>query len=155
MLRHSAEAFVLFVKFASSPTISRQLGYLYARGNSLVRNFGRCSADVKSLLFKAYITNIYCSQLWCSYKPKAYNDCKVAYDNVFRRFFNVPRHIDGVTVSVSESQDYYNVPTFDDIVDGLRRSLFRRLSLSSNGIIIRIVNSDMYKLSYLASLVSS
>ena len=109
---------------------------------------------MKSILFKAYITNIYCCQLWCSYKLKSYKECKVAYNNVFRRFFNVPRHIDGVTVSVSESQYNYNVPTFDDVVDGLRRSLHGRLSQSRNGIILRIVNSNVFRLSYLASLLS-
>ena len=124
--------------------IYRQIGHLYARGNSLTRNFDRCSLSVKSRLFATYITNIYCCQLWCDYKMKSFKDCKVAYNNVFRRFFHVPRHVDGVTVSVSEAQRQMDVPTFDDIVGRLGQSLYRRLSNSTNSIIMRVVNSNMY-----------
>ena len=124
--------------------IYRQLRFIYARGNCLIQNFDRCSPQVKTLLFKTYMTNIYCCQLWCNFASKSFNDCKVAYNNVFRRFFNVPGHVDGITVSVSEAQSAQDIPTFSAVIERFKLSLYRRLIASENFIVTRILNTDMF-----------
>ena len=40
----------------------------YIRSNYLVRNFGICSTSVKTQLFGAYCSSMYCAALWCDFK---------------------------------------------------------------------------------------
>ena len=42
--------------------IIEQLCGVYTRGNMLIKNFSKCSVDVKSQLFKSYCSSFYCSQ---------------------------------------------------------------------------------------------
>ena len=47
--------------------IWRQTRSIYARWYAIVNKFFRCSNEVKIQLFKAYMCNLYISQLWCDY----------------------------------------------------------------------------------------
>lgn len=107
---------VLTSNLRDDDDIIRQTSHLYARGNMLIRHFDKCSEIVKVKLFKSYVSNIYCSQLWCSFKAKSMSSLKVAYNNIFRRFFHLPRHINGITCSVSEMFRDKRIPCFDEIV---------------------------------------
>ena len=60
---------------------------LYARGNTLVRNFKHCSDAVKAELIKAYCSNIYCCAIWASYDQTKVNELHIAHNNIFRMFF--------------------------------------------------------------------
>ena len=64
--------------------IYRQMKTLYARGNILVCKFRSCSGEVKDQLFKTYIANFYCGQLWSNFNVSSLNKLKVGYKNVFR-----------------------------------------------------------------------
>lgn len=102
---------------------------IYSKGNSLVRKFGACSEDVKTVLFRSYMTPIYCSHIWANYTQANFNSVKTAYNCIFRKFFNIHRW---------ESARYNlvlrNLPTINEIIRIHTRSLYGRLSASSNDI---------------------
>ena len=54
--------------FSDDLDLSRQMRAIYTRGNMLIKNFKSCSDDVKLQLFKTYCSNLYCGQLWSTYK---------------------------------------------------------------------------------------
>ena len=93
--------------------IARQTSLLYARGNVLIRNFYKCSLNVKIKLFMTYICNIYCSYLWVHYRVKPWNDIRIAYNNLL--LFHIPRLINNVTVSVSEAMHERDIPCFAEV----------------------------------------
>lgn len=125
--------------------IYRQISCMYARGNILVKHFRRCSPRVKTILFNTHITNVYCCHLWCSFKSKSFNDFRVAYNNIFRSLFNIPRHLNGITVSVSNAQLENNVPSSTDIVSRVAKSLHLRLHASPNELISRFIVTEIFR----------
>ena len=54
--------------------IKRQIRQTYARGNLLINRFYMCSENVKTLLFRTYMSNFYSSQLWCKFPLIVYNN---------------------------------------------------------------------------------
>ena len=54
-------------------------------------NFCDCSQDVKIELFRAYCSNMYAANLWCSYDTQHYRGIPVAYNNVFRELMQIDR----------------------------------------------------------------
>ena len=78
--------------------IIRQMRSIYARGNVLIRNFIHCTDSVKASLFKTYLSSLYGSTLWSTFKRKTFSKLKVAYNNVFRYLFRKKR---GESVSAS------------------------------------------------------
>ena len=64
--------------------MKRQLRSVYARANTLIRKFTKCSLEVKLTLFKSYCTSTYCSHLWANYSKASFSKLRVAYNNVYR-----------------------------------------------------------------------
>ena len=71
--------------------INRQCRSIYAKGNSLIRKFYRCSDSVKVTLFKSFCSSLYTSQLWGRYSYSVYRKINVAYHGSFKKFLNFPR----------------------------------------------------------------
>ena len=65
--------------------ISRQCRSVFAKGNSLIRAFHKCSDAAKVTLFKAYCTNMYTAELWCNFTQAAIRKLVVAYHGVFKK----------------------------------------------------------------------
>ena len=63
----------------------------YAQGNALARCFHMCSDNVKVTIFRSYCSSLYTSQLWWKYKVNSIRKLYVAYNNVFRMLFMLPR----------------------------------------------------------------
>ena len=82
---------VLVPTLSDELDISRQSRSLCARANMLKRNFYACSSDVKILLFQAYCTSLYTSQLWTSYTKTCINKFIVCFNNAFRCVMGYPR----------------------------------------------------------------
>ena len=80
--------------------ILRQVRHVYAQGNSIIKKFHMYNTYTKVLLFKTYIYNLMGSHLWFRYKQISINKLRVAYNNVFRIFFKIPRLVDGENVSI-------------------------------------------------------
>ena len=70
--------------------VKRSIGQLYGRGNMLVRKFANCAKPVKLLLFKLYITPIYCHTIWRDVKAGTRDKLHLAYNNTLRALFKLP-----------------------------------------------------------------
>ena len=102
---------------------------IYARGNSLVRKFSACSEETKILLFRSYMTPVYCCHLWASYTQRQANSVRTAYNCVFRKLFRVDRFVSARANFVQR-----RLPTLEEVVRTNTRSLFIRFSNSGNPI---------------------
>lgn len=115
---------------------NRQLRKLYAQTNLLLRNFHRCSPDVKCLLFKTFCTSMYCSPLWFKSNVAVRNKIRVAYNNSLRRLLAIP-----CRSSASEMFVSLNIPSFGELLRKNVYGFMRRLLACSNCFIVAIVNS--------------
>ena len=48
----------------SNNDLKRQMRKFYDNANMLIRNFFKCSVNIKCYLFKTYCSAMYCSALW-------------------------------------------------------------------------------------------
>ena len=69
--------------------MAEQLCNLYARGNTLVRYFSKCTADVKCELVNTYCSSLFGCQLWSNYKQESYRRLRVAYTRIFCMLMNI------------------------------------------------------------------
>ena len=116
--------------------ILRQLRSIYAKGNMLVRKFGKCSEEVKLQLFRSYCTNLYCSQLWCNYTSHMLHKITVAYNNVYRFLFKIRG-----PCSISNLYVQNDVCAFKVLMRKSICSFRKRLLTSENSLISVIVHS--------------
>ena len=117
--------------------INRQCRSIYARGNSLIRKFHRCSDDVKVTLFKSYCSSLYTGQLWYRYSQSVYRKINVAYHGVFKKFLNFPRSTSNSLLFV-----YYDVSTFQELIRKYVNSFRLRLCKSDNLLIVNLLNCN-------------
>ena len=69
----------------------------------LKRKFYMCTNEVKSLLYKSFCTNFYCTQLWWKYSPESLRKLKVAYNNGLRKFLGIPKYSSASDMFVSNN----------------------------------------------------
>ena len=119
-----------------------QVKAMYVRGNMLVHNFKFCSDSVKNNLFRCYCSNSYGSELWSLYKKETYKKCVVAYNDIYRKLFNIKRGESMSALYVLNSIDSFNV-----IVRKYIYSFKTRIEASCNMLISAILSSAFY-LSY-------
>lgn len=117
--------------------MKRHIRGIYARGNMLVNCFGNCSTSVKNFLFRAYCSNAYGCQLWCNYRKPMYQKVKVAYNDVYRKLFNIQR---GESISMIYVMNH--IDAFCIVRRKLMYSFKCRLSSSSNKLIKAITEYD-------------
>ena len=81
----------------------------------LVRKLNKCSDEVKCQLFKTYCYNMYSAHSWCNYPERKLRSVKVAYNNVFRNFFNLKKFnlITKKPCSVSNNYVKFNIDSFN------------------------------------------
>ena len=119
--------------------ICRQIQAIYARGNILIRNFRKCSEDVKVELFKSYCTNMYGSHLWNSYSVAMYRRINVAYNNIFRILMGVRRGD-----SISQAFVSANVNGFKPLIRKSIYCFYERLMKCENVLVNTIVSSAYF-----------
>lgn len=124
--------------------IERQVASIYARGNLLIRKFKYCTSNVKSQLFKTFCSSFYCSSVWSVFNKSTFYKLKMAYNNVFRKFFNVKRQN-----SISGKMLDFKIDPFSVVVRKSCLSLFTRLKCSYNRIILTIISCDNFGFSLL------
>ena len=115
--------------------IGKQCRNLYARGNTVIRNFKNCS-DVKCLLLRSYCTSFYCCLLWSDFSKESLRRIKVAYNRIFRVLLNLERRLSMSSAFVCRGLDAFIVALRKSIL-----SLKQRLLVSSNSIINTITDS--------------
>ena len=128
----------IYYDLSDDADINRQCRSIYAKGNSLVRKFHRCSDAVKIILFKSFCSSLYTSELWGRYSYSVYRKINVAYHGVFKKFLNFPRSTSNSLLFV-----YYNVPTFQELIRKYVTSFRSRLCKSKNLLIIDLLNSSL------------
>ena len=111
----------------------------YTRANSLVRKFQFASPGVKRVLFNAYCSSMYCSQLWSRYTLGTMRKLRVAYNNAFRILF-------GYRTSASVSQMFvsHGVDSFEARRRKLTYAFVQRIATSENNLTIRLFHSDAF-----------
>ena len=67
------------------------------------------------LYSKSYCTTLYCPRLWNRYKQSTFNKICVAYNNVYRNFFDLPKKSSASAMYVK-----YNICSFESM---LRKSI--------------------------------
>ena len=120
--------------------VQRQIRAMYSRANCLVRKFGICSRDVKVQLFKAYLGNSYCSQLWSNVSAVQMQKVKVAYNNCLRIFFGLPR-----MCSISRMFVEFGIPSFGEFTRRDIFSFWTRIE-SSHNVIIHSIAGNRFKM---------
>ena len=134
-----SQQFSLNDKLDDNDDIRRQVKALYTRGNILVNNFNKCSQQVKNCLFKSYCSNCYGGQLWSIYKKDVYKKCVVAYNDIYRKLFNIKR---GESISAVYANN--KIDSFNTII---RKDVFRfrnRTINSKNILISAVLESSFY-----------
>ena len=119
--------------------IKRQIRALYARGNILVRNFIKCSPDVKIQLFKTYCCNIYAGHLWSNFSQQVFRWVNVAYNNVFRNLMRIKRDS-----SISQHFATSNVTGFKALLRNYIHGFSKRLNECSNKLVKTVLHSSHF-----------
>ena len=122
--------------FYDDEYIKNEIGNTYARGNTIIRHFKHCSADVKVKLYNSYCCSIYCCALISVYHKTVLDKLSVACNKVFKSLMGVPRDF-----SVSALFVNLNVSNFAILRHKLVYSFLNRIRLSSNSLICTLFNS--------------
>ncbi len=144
----------IFITSDQSDTrdIRRQLRALYARGNILVRKFGKCSPDVKLQLFRSYLGNMYCSHLWTNYRQPDINKIRVAYNNVYRTLMKIKSRCSISSQYVQNNLDGFQVTRRKGITSFRNRmfscdnSFVKAVRISSHFMFSSQLQTTWYKL---------
>ena len=118
--------------------ISKRSRGIYAAGNTIISNFGKCNSNCKILMFKTYCYNVYGISLWASYRVSSYAKAKVAHNDIFRTLMNVHR-----SESATKLFAEHNVSNLDVISRNCMFSLMQRLLCSSNVIVKEMCGSNV------------
>ena len=107
--------------------LKRQMGKFYTNVNMLIRNFFKCSVDVKCYLFKTYCSTMYCSAMWFDTTKSAMKKLKVAYNNSLRRLLSLPTYN-----SASEMFAVLNIPSLGELLRKFAYSFMSKMFSSIN-----------------------
>ena len=97
----------------------------------LVRKFYMCSNNVRT-----YCSSLYTCQLWWNYKVASIRKLYVAYNNIFRMLFGLPRDCSASNMFVQNGVN--NCPA---IIRNLVFKFMLRVDKSDNLIICSVLNS--------------
>ena len=67
--------------------IKREIRNLFMRTNVLIRRYGKCSVNVKLVLFRAYCICMYDVRLWSHYSVTVLNKLRSCYNKCIKMFF--------------------------------------------------------------------
>ena len=124
-----------------------QMRLMYAKSNKLLRVFSHCTTDVKFVFFDSCCTFLYCPFLWTDYPKRTFSKLRVAFNNAYRKIFNLP-----IWSSASTMYAENNICNFKAM---LRKSIYRfiqRLQDSDNLLIQCICQSWVMQFSIMEPL---
>jgi len=98
----------------------------------LIRRFGKCSVDVKRLLFRSYCLCFYDIglALWKFYKTTVINKLKSAYNRCMKMFFGYSRY-HGVTQMLLD----VSLPGFETLITNSRFTFMKIYNGCSNELV--------------------
>ena len=118
----------------------------------LIRNFTKCTDEVKAMLFKTFCCNFYCANLWWNFNSATEHKFRVSFNRGLRLFLKLNQCIYN-----KNAYEYYNasnmfltnnIDTFDIL---LRKSMFNfstRINVSKNNIVEYLANGLNFLNSY-------
>ena len=123
--------------FYDAEYIQNEIGNTYAGGNTIIRHFKHCSADVKVKLYKFVLLQyiLLCTYI-CLYHKTVLDKLSVACNKVFKSLMGVPRDFSASALFVN-----LNVSKFAILRHKLACSFLNRIRLSSNSLICTVFNS--------------
>ena len=133
---HKYLGIVLSNNNCDNSDIKRQTHAVYRRGNVLISKFHMCTNEVKTQLFKSYIT-FYCSHLWSLYNIDFYNRMRIAYNNIFRGLFKLGRQ------GTSQAFVCRNILTFKEVI---RKNIFafKTRIFNSDNVLVKVAVSNSF-----------
>ena len=125
--------------FNDNDDVKRQMRCLYARSNMLLSNFYSCTNEVKSRLFNAFCSNMYCVQLWWNVSQSVIRKVEVAYNSGYKHLLGLNKF-----ASTSNTLTVDGVFSFQELYRKSLYSFHMRLMRSENSIINAIVTSSKF-----------
>ena len=120
------------------------IGNLYrglcARANMVLRNFSKCTNEVKTQLFKSYCTSFYGLSLCINTTASQFNNLKICYNKGIRKLFNLKRQ-----ASISWTCVSKGLPTLKEIRRRGVVSLLQRLKDSNNSIVKSLTSMTYFQ----------
>ena len=120
--------------------MGEQLRKFNTLGNVIIRKFVQCEDAVRSKLFQALWSAIYCSSLWCSYKVATLRKVRVCHYDILRRIMGYPRWSSAATLSVNLELNCLVV-----VLQKRYYSLKKRLQYGYYPIVSAIFSSNSFK----------
>ena len=109
------------------------------RSNMLVRNFSKCTDEVKCLLFSSFCVSFYGLSLVLKIRLSDLNKLRVCYNDSIRKLFRRERRS-----SISNFCVQHGIPTFAEIRRKAVVSLLQRLKSSKNSIVKSFVGVNTF-----------
>lgn len=118
--------------------MERHIKYIYCKGNYLIRNFSKCSIDVKTKLFKTFCNAIYGGHLWTNFSTAELQKVNVSFNNVFRHLFHIPYRS-----SISYNLLMHKLDSFKVLQRKYAYS-FRKRIFNSNNLYIKCISLSLF-----------
>jgi len=126
--------------------IQSQVRNMYIRGNTVIKNFKKCSDNVKCKLFKSLCANVYCVSLWSKFTQESLRRIQVAYNRVFRVLFCIVHR-----TSISFELILRRLDPFTVLVRKCIFSFMERIHQSNNILIKTTLNTVYFLFCQLSS----
>ena len=123
--------------------IARQLKYLYASSNVILRKFASCSISVKIQLLESYCINFYCSSLWCNFTKQSMSNSESNLIT-YRLILGVRNHDSASYMFVSSI-----IVSFEAKTRKTCNTFRQRMIASTNSVISTIHNNYWFLSHYL------
>ena len=134
--------YIMNTSFTDDDDIKREMQSLCKRGNMIIRKFAFCTADVKCMLFKAFIYSLYCCPLWSRFNVATLQKLKVCYNKIMRQLLGLPPWH-----SASSMFANIGVRSFDETLRAISYSTMNRVDCCPNRLLYVLSYSDAYVMS--------
>ena len=117
---------------------------MFARGNTIIKQFKSMNEDVKIQLYKSFIYPVYCASLWSSYRTSTVSRLRVGYNNILRRLMGVKlwdeqaQQIQSISALFVQS----GIRTFPEQYRSISYSCKSRVESSENKLVRALMESD-------------
>ena len=137
---------IINVKFKDDEDIMKEIRNLYARGNTIVRQFKYSDEEVKIKIFKCFCYPVYCTSMWSRYNAYTMNRLRVGYNNIFRKLFKIQLWDEelGQLDSLTRLYEEKGIRSFPELFKFNSVNCQNRILLSENLLVKTLINSDAY-----------
>jgi len=115
--------------------IQREITIMSVRTNTLIRKFSKCSAVVKTVLFKTYCVCLYDASLCKHYNLGTLDKLRSCYNKCIKLFFGFKRR-DSLTNILMN----VGLPSFDTILHNAAASFMHVCNSCTNHIVVHLRN---------------